>query len=168
MCYEWGIVPILIDGHNLIGRLPAISLADADDEEKLVRLLQSYRARTGKAITVVFDPGPAPTLPHTRQVGGVSVVFAPPGSSADAVIARRVKKNRNPRGLLVVTSDRELAGTVAAYGARTMPAEEFAQNLDRAAAEGPSKREAPLSDDEVEMWLALFEDNDRDSMGDAG
>ena len=50
-------MPILIDGHNLIGRLPAISLQDPDDEEKLARMLSSYRARTGKSITVVFDPG---------------------------------------------------------------------------------------------------------------
>ena len=70
-------MPILIDGHNLIGRLPGISLADADDEQALVRLLLSYRARTGKAITVVFDPGVSSTLSQTRKVGGVEVVSAP-------------------------------------------------------------------------------------------
>jgi hypothetical protein len=34
-------VPILIDGHNLIGRLSQFSLQDPDDEEKLVSLLKS-------------------------------------------------------------------------------------------------------------------------------
>ena len=64
-------MPILIDGHNLIGRLPAISLQDPDDEDKLVRLLKSYQARTGKSLTVVFDAGPASALSHKRRQGGI-------------------------------------------------------------------------------------------------
>ncbi len=36
-------MPILIDGHNLIGRMPALSLADPDDERQLLALLLSYR-----------------------------------------------------------------------------------------------------------------------------
>jgi len=71
-------VPILIDGHNLVGRLSMLSLDDPDDEEKLARLLQPYQARSGKAVTIVFDPGAGRALPRTRRLGGIEVVFAPP------------------------------------------------------------------------------------------
>ena len=33
-------MPLLIDGHNLIGQIPELSLADEDDEGKLVMLLR--------------------------------------------------------------------------------------------------------------------------------
>lgn len=158
-------MPILIDGHNLIGRLPTISLQDPDDEEKLARLLSSYRARTGKAITVVFDPGEASVLPRRRRFFGVEIVFAPQGSSADRVIASRVQKTRNPSEWLVITSDRELSETVERLGARVQSAEAFAQAMTDSAGAFPDRRETPLSPDEVDAWLALFEGRDRGQTG---
>ena len=155
----------MIDGHNLIGRLPAISLQDPDDEEKLARLLISYRARTGKAITVVFDPGGAFALQERRRLGGVEIVFAPHGSSADRVIIRRVQKLRNPAEWLVVTSDRELSDTVTRLGARAQSAEAFALEMTESAGAPPDWRETPPSSDEVESWLALFEGRDQGNTG---
>jgi hypothetical protein len=151
-------MPILIDGHNLIGRLPALSLGDPDDEAKLVGLLRSYQVRTRKSITVVFDPGDAYHPAQARQVGGIEVVFAPHDSSADAIIARRVRSSRNPRGWLVVTSDRKLAATVSRHGARVQTVGAFAAELERPTQVGPDWRETPPAADEVEAWMALFED----------
>lgn len=153
-------MPILIDGHNLIGQMPTLSLQDPNDEEKLVTLLRSYRARTGKAITVVFDPGGG-VLAQTQRIGGVEVVFATPGTTADAVIARRVRTSRNPRGWLVVTSDRQLAGTVSRQGAKVQSAAAFAAQLDPPTEAPPEWREKPPSSDEVEAWLAMFENRDQ-------
>ena len=39
-------MPLLIDGHNLIGHLPDLSLSDPRDEVKLVARLQAYAARS--------------------------------------------------------------------------------------------------------------------------
>ena len=153
-------MPILIDGHNLIGRLSQISLQDPDDEEKLVSLLMSYRARTGKAITVVFDPGGAFALSQKRRRGGIETVFAPHGSSADAVIAKRVRRSRNPRDWLVVTSDRDLAEAVARQGARVRSAEDFAQELGALQDRSSDWKDVPPSAEEVETWLSLFEGRD--------
>jgi hypothetical protein len=159
-------MPILIDGHNLIGQLPMLSLEDPDDEEKLGRLLSSYRARTGKAITVVFDPGGAVVLPRQRQLGGVKIVFAPHGSNADRVIVNRVRRFRNPREWLVVTSDRELSDKVERLGARVQSAEAFASALAGSAEVAPDWRESPPSADEIDGWLALFEARDQQETGD--
>jgi predicted RNA-binding protein with PIN domain len=153
-------MPILIDGHNLIGRLSQLSLQDPDDEEKLVTLLKSYRARTGKAITVVFDPGGTFALSQKRRRGGIETVFAPHGSSADAVIAKRVRRSRNPRDWLVVTSDRNLAETVARQGARVRSAEDFAKELSAPRDMSPDWKDVPPSAEEVETWLSLFEERD--------
>jgi predicted RNA-binding protein with PIN domain len=150
-------VPILIDGHNLIGQCPGLSLHDPDDEEKLVRLLVSYAARSQKRITVVFDPGEPSTLPQTRRLGGVEVVFAPYGSTADAVIARRVQRSRHPGEWLVITSDQKLADQVARLGARTRSAQTFAADACAPAAAEPEQKQTPPSADEVDAWMALFQ-----------
>ncbi len=153
-------MPILIDGHNLIGRLRSLSLEEADDEERLVRMLKSYRARTGRAITVVFDPGGAFALSETWHLGGIKVVFAPHGSSADEVIIRRVARSHNPQEWLVVTSDGELAATVARYGARVCSAQEFAAELGSRHGMPSEPKEVPPTSQEVEWWLTLFENRD--------
>lgn len=151
-------MPVLIDGHNLIGRLPGLSLQDPDDEEKLVRMLATWRARTRKRITVVFDPGGAFALSETRRYGGVEVVFASHGSSADEIIARRVRRSRDPRGWQVVTSDQRLAATVTQQGAAVKSAESFAAELELPPDGVPDWKDTPPSAEEVESWLALFED----------
>ena len=152
-------MPILIDGHNLFGRL-GISLRDPNDEDELLQILIPYRARTGKSITVVFDPGVATPMPRRRRRGGVEVVFAPLGGSADATIVQRVRRSPNPQEWLVVTSDQALRATVTRLGARVHSAEAFAAALvaARTRPEGPSgAKERPPSPEEVEAWLALFE-----------
>jgi predicted RNA-binding protein with PIN domain len=154
------VVPVLIDGHNLIGRMSTLSLQDPDDEEKLVRMLKSYRARSGKSITVVFDPGAAFSLSGSRREGGVEIVFAARRSSADAVIARRIETSRNPRGWLVVTSDSELADRVARRGARLQSSEDFASELAGLGQAKPAQDDVHLSPEEIEAWLSFFGEQD--------
>ena len=154
----------MIDGHNLIGRLPTVSLQDPDDEDQLIRMLVSYRARTGRRITVVFDPGGGFALSKVRRQGGIEVVFAPHGSSADTVIARRVRRSRDPRGWLVVTSDRQLAQTVTRLGARVRSAVVPDLTPASEAAQGdalPPDKDTPPTPEEVDAWLALFEDQNQ-------
>lgn len=148
-------MPILIDGHNLIGRLPGFSLQDPDDEEQLIRLLMSYAARVGKKVTVVFDPGEEFVLPETRRYSAVTVVFAARGSSADEAIARQVRRSHNPSEWLVITSDQKLTDRVAHLGARTRSADAFSAEMGLALA-STEEKDVALSADEVEDWLALF------------
>ena len=153
-------MPILIDGHNLIGKLPSLSLEEPDDEMRLVGMLLSYQARTGKAVTVVFDPGGAHSLAQTHAHGRVKVVFARHGGNADRIIESRVQQSRNASEWLVVTSDRELADTVARQGARVRSAGTFAAELGAPRDVAPEWKDAPPSADEVDAWLAEFEGRD--------
>jgi predicted RNA-binding protein with PIN domain len=50
-------MPILIDGHNLIGKMSSISLADPEDEDKLVRVLARRLHSQRHKTIVVFDKG---------------------------------------------------------------------------------------------------------------
>ncbi len=150
-------MPVLIDGHNLIGKLPDISLADPDDEARLVTRLQAYAGRTGKRVTVVFDRG-LPGGPSDHLSGGrVKVVFAPTGRSADGVLRERIRSARNPGGLIVVSSDREVVAAAERRGARAVRAEAFARDLEPPAGRvGGVKETGEPTPEEVEDWLIEF------------
>ena len=155
-------MPYLIDGHNLIGKLPDIRLDDPDDEVRLVSRLQAYAGRKAKRVTVVFDRGMPGGRSEALSGGRVEVIFAPTGRNADRVLMERIQRSPDPRGLIVVTSDREVIGVAERYQARVVHSEDFVKELEAGPA-GPSsaKEEVHLSPDEVEAWLNLFEDDGR-------
>ncbi|MDH7485273.1 MAG: NYN domain-containing protein [Anaerolineae bacterium] len=154
----------LVDGHNLIGsgQLPGISLADEDDERKLVHLLRRYRSHGRKKITVFFDAGLPGGLSRELSGGGVKVIFASAERrSADELIAARLRQAARPRELTVVTSDHSLAALAQARGAQVMSAAEFAARLTAPLPSSVRLREEPLlSPQEVEEWLAFFEETE--------
>ncbi len=151
-------MPILIDGHNLIGKLPDIHLDDPDDEAKLVVRLRTYCARTGKRVTVVFDHGLPGGPSRELSGGGVKAIFAVAGRTADGILCERIRRARDPRGLTVVTSDHQVIAAAQARGARVVRSEEFAAQLNtpRAVETIETERDVSLSADEVEEWLQLF------------
>lgn len=157
-------MPFLIDGHNLVGRMPELRLDDPDDEAKLVMRLRTYCARTGKRATVVFDHGLPGGRSHELSGGGVEVVFASAGRSADGILRERLRRARDPRGLTVVTSDRQVISAARARGAQVMRSEEFAARLS-----APPRAETPevetdtdLSPEEVQEWLKVFGGGDEE------
>jgi predicted RNA-binding protein with PIN domain len=149
-------MPLLIDGHNLIGRTPGLSLADPDDEAELVRRIQRYCRRHRRRATVVFDAGVVGGRSGALSTPEVEVVFAPPGRRADDVIRERLRKARDPAGWLVISSDREVQRVARQAGARVVSAEEFITEIQAPLPAPPEKQTLRLSEDEVQEWLDLF------------
>jgi len=148
-------MPLLIDGHNLIGRMPDLSLEDPDDEAKLVQRVRRYCTRRRRRATVVFDAGLPGGPARHLSTAPVEVVFAPSGSTADRVIRRRIRDARDPHGLLVVSSDHDVQEAARSHGARVVQAESFALQL--ANHSPPKTGKHPLSAKEVREWLEIFE-----------
>ena len=48
----------LIDGHNLIAKIPGLSLSMPDDEERLVELLNRFGQHSRGKLEVFFDGAP--------------------------------------------------------------------------------------------------------------
>ncbi len=87
----------LIDGHNLIGKMPEIHLDDPDDEVKLVLRLRSWAAGGAKRrVTVIFDHGLPGGVEKGLSSGPVKVIFAPAGRTADSLLIRRIKHSQKP------------------------------------------------------------------------
>jgi len=152
---------VLIDGHNLIGKLSDISLADRDDETKLLRRIQRYRARTGRRVTVFFDGGAVYKPGSTRKIGGITIRYAPHGVTADALIIKQLRRERNPKEVLVVTSDREIQRAAKDVRAKIVSSAEFADILaDLLIPPSTANEEPALSPEEVDDWLSIFGQSD--------
>src|SRR5919108_1899999 len=120
---------LLVDGHNLIGQMPGISLADADDEAQLVMLLRGYATRKrGRQVVVVFDHG---VYGHPQMLDGYGVTcyFAKSPQDADAQLIRRLKAISRPGEWALVTSDQHVAGVARERGVRVIDSQEFAAQL---------------------------------------
>ncbi len=148
---------VLIDGHNLIGKLPDISLSDADDEQQLVEKIMRYRARTGRRVTIVFDSGGAYKPSATKRRGGLTVRYAPHGITADSLIIKQLRRERNPKEVLVITSDRAIQRAATQMGAQIMSSQAFADVLaDLHSPAATVADDVHLSDEEIDDWLSLF------------
>ena len=83
---------LLIDGHNLIGQTPGLSLADPNDEQKLVVMLRKYAARKSARIVVVFDSGNPGGKSKELSGGNVTAIFAGSHTIADRILMERIRE----------------------------------------------------------------------------
>jgi uncharacterized protein len=153
-------MPYLIDGHNLIGQLPDISLDDPNDEAVLVQKLAGFAARTGKNCVVVFDHG-LPGGSSRMSTRAVQVVFASLRSNADRVMMERIKKIPDAKGWVVVSSDHDVLETARLRRMGTMTSPEFAALMQAPPKPKIDPGEAAdihLSASEVEEWMRMFKD----------
>jgi predicted RNA-binding protein with PIN domain len=167
-------MPLLIDGHNLIPKIPGLHLSDPDDELRLVEMLQTYsRTQRKGPIECFFDKAPAGLL-RSQMVGGIKVLFARSGQTADAEIeARLAQLGRQARNWVVVSADQRVRQAGRAVGAQDMSTDAFAKELLAALKQTnePAKpsqgkpEDRKLSSDEVEQWMEMFrkgrEEDDR-------
>jgi predicted RNA-binding protein with PIN domain len=154
-------MPYLIDGHNLIARLPDIDLEDPNDEAKLVDKLKGFVARDRKKCTVVFDGG-LPGGVSTMSTGSVKVIFAASQhTNADNVIKERIRKIPDARNWTIVSSDNEVLDFARQHKMKAQTSAEFAQTLQRKPRIKDSRGEAlhvQVPKDEVDEWLNIFGD----------
>jgi predicted RNA-binding protein with PIN domain len=149
----------LIDGHNLIGQLGRPRLEDADDEAQLVLELRAFLARERKKGLVAFDRGTYAAVPDLSSAA-LTVRFARPPRSADDILLDVIDQERNPRGLIVVTSDHRVQNRARLRGATVIEAHAFGRQL--RAAPPPAKTAEPrLSADEVAAWEKIFRERRR-------
>ncbi len=149
-------MPYLIDGHNVIGQMPRLSLDDPDDEAKLVLLVRSLCAREKRSATLIFDGG-LPGGVSNLSSSNLMVVFASDRhTSADDLILKRIAAEPNPQGLIVVTSDQRLVNAAKQRRASVLRSAEFARLLARPAPAAAPEKERGPSADEISKWEALF------------
>ena len=126
---------IAIDGYNFIKqtaefrRLEQIELQKA--REGLIDRLVQYKRMKGYPITVVFDGAQEGRLAgHREHSKGIQIVFSRPGQKADDVLKRMATEARG--GIIIVTSDREVASFAEKKGAVVISVADFGVKIEMA------------------------------------
>jgi predicted RNA-binding protein with PIN domain len=119
----------IVDGMNVIGTRPDAWWKDRDGAMlRLVDMLERWAAAEGEDVTVVFERAPSPPIRST--VIEVAHAPRPKRDAGDDEIIRRLRADRDPAEVVVVTSDRWLADRASATGAAVLGAESFRIRID--------------------------------------
>jgi len=154
-------MPYIIDGHNLIPKIPGLNLEDVDDEQNLIVLLQEYARISQVSLEVYFDRAPA-GYAKTLQKGRVKVIFVTDKTIADERIIKRIRALGNAaNNWVVVTSDRRIQADAKESRAKSMNSEEFAQKVAIALGQDQTRNPSSptMSNAELESWMKLFNQN---------
>lgn len=155
---------LLIDGHNLIGQLPDLSLADLDDEQQLIVRLRKYAARRRAQIVVVFDSGSPGGRSRELSGGGVTAIFAGSHTIADRILMERIRELKKPGEWIAVSSDREVQQAAARRHLIVWSSPDFVARLTPPpqSSNKASPAEAEVSKNDVNEWLNIFGDVKQD------
>jgi len=166
---RWFIVPLFIDGHNVIGAaahfMPELDLnRNEESRDRLIGLLARYRMVKHDRILLFFDGGyGAAHLPRRSMERGVDILYSEADSDADSDIKNMVSHDGNPRAIRVVTSDIAIQRFVRRYGARVIDSGEFMRELQQTLEESSVPHDEPIekyegasSQDEIDYWLNVF------------
>ena len=147
----------IVDGNNVMGQMPGWHRDKSKARRALLELLGEF-ARVKKArVTAVFDGAPDPAVPEGSAFRGVKVLYAERGSDADTRIVRLVEESLNPRGLTVVTSDRNLAFLVRSRGAAVSRSGKFRMEVEHLLESAPSADDGEQFEaGDINSWLRYF------------
>ena len=118
----------IIDGNNLIGKIPAIKKFQKSQKqtsrEKLAFLLGRYFSNQKNSVSLYFDGH----INETIKISGVKIKYS--GSkTADEKIKLEIEKSKNPRNIIVVTSDNNVAEFARVCSCQVIKSEDFTKKL---------------------------------------
>jgi predicted RNA-binding protein with PIN domain len=153
-------MPYIIDGHNLIPKIPGISLADLDDEQELLLILGKFASQRRTRIEVYFDQAPV-SWDRSQSFGLVKAHFVNRGSTADNAIKNQLSRLGNSaRNWTVVSSDREILAEARSFHCSVLKSSEFARMLQKDQPVQPSAGEKEDQPDippgDIDYWLDQF------------
>jgi predicted RNA-binding protein with PIN domain len=128
-------VHVVVDGYNLIRHSDGLRAEEALSlqlgRDALLERLRQYKLVRRHRITVVFDAANKPLLAAERtQHKGIKIIYSAQGETADTVI-KRICRSEGEK-VLLVTSDRELAGYAEASGSVAMDSQDFEARMEMA------------------------------------
>jgi predicted RNA-binding protein with PIN domain len=159
-------MPYLIDGSNLIGHIPHLTLEDPRSKYRLVAQLLIFQRIKRIKIILVFD-GPPDLHLIGKEFRGkkFDIIYPSYEENADTIIKTWIEKQTDLRQVYVISSDREINTFARMKGAKVKRCDEFHKELkavlkEYRAASAMKKADTSLSPLEVNHWIKIFESKD--------
>ena len=156
-------MPYIIDGNNLIGSSPDISLKDENARSEIIAIVKKFQRNKKSKIIIVFDGEPDTFSEEENPNEKIVVKYPPVGESADDEIKRILEGYTYFRDVILITSDRELKEAAKKKGVKVVNSIEFYYELKRVyratgRIEQKQKRiNTELTEGEVDQWMKIFD-----------
>ena len=118
----------IIDGNNLIGKIKSLNQIQKSNKqqsrEKLTFLLARYFNKRKTSVNLHLDGFESDAI----KVSGIKIIYS--GSiSADEKIKHEIEGSKNPRNIILVTSDINLAEFGRVCSCQVIKSEEFVKQI---------------------------------------
>jgi predicted RNA-binding protein with PIN domain len=158
---------IIVDGYNLIYQFPELRKWMERDLEgarqSLITRLSDHASRMGAKITVVFD-GDDRIQDTFDSMPNVKVLFSQLPDTADHVIHRMIDRITNPNEWLVISSDNEIVRYAKLNEIATAPSRGYSHDISSEPTHDAEKKyKHSMSEEELEEWIQIFQQNHDDS-----
>lgn len=156
---------IIIDAWNVCFKIQDIALLIPDNLEtarnKFNVLVKSHLAGKNVTYKIIYDGQPDIYSGNNRDR---SIAFSRNPEKADDLIIRYIQKQRNKRGITLVTSDRQLASRAKDLGSKVLSSEVFVQKIQRKYVQNEKspKQNPQIGQDEITYWLNKFSDDSQE------
>jgi hypothetical protein len=148
-------MPFIIDGHNLIGKIPHISLSDINDEILLINILDPHFKRLRKKAFVYFDHANLSAEGQIVNNTFLQVIFVRQPKTADQAIIEKLKSVRgNAPNYTVVSSDNWIINNARKAGARVITSEAFFKKI--SLPHHKENKSSDQSENNIDYWLKVF------------
>jgi len=164
---------LIIDGYNVmhLAGLARKAIGAGDLERARERLLRKLHSQLStnerKRTTVVFDGTDQPASgSRWFKRFEMAVLFSPFGQEADDVIEELIRTHRDPRRLVVVSSDNRLKQAARSHRAGWLDADTFLCEIEHRSSATETETNSPqvsparppenLSETEVQRWISEF------------
>ncbi len=154
-------MPILIDGHNLLYAVKAMTEGQVLSEVQLCKLIGGYLRQTKQRGEIIFDGRGPLDKSGLAGTANLEVSFSGSATDADSVIEDRIQSSTAPKRLAVVSNDHRLIKAAKARKAVAVTADDFWEKvfkkLSRRRREAePAAKRTGITAGETEFWLKFF------------
>ncbi len=156
-------MPYLIDGYNLLHSICKVDEElGAISDVQLCYIISRFLDEVDDKGEIIFDGKGPPDKDCFDNIKRVEVIFSGMRTDADTVIENKICSSTAPRGLAVVSSDREIRQAARSRKSKTIKSEEFWLKVQKKLSrKGKSEKEPAgkrlgLSDSETDWWLKFF------------
>ena len=153
---------IIIDGYNVIYTHDGLRRTACKDlqraRERLLDLLKDYLSNRRVQATVVFDGRAGFAETESIVPGKLQVIFSAGHQTADELILATIRRSKNPRSFIVVSSDMaDIGRTAKGMGCEVIGSKRFLDRLTGDTARGPRDARASHNTEDTDYWLKLFD-----------
>ncbi len=145
----------ILDGNNIIGKIPELKTLQKKDpqqsREKFAFRLDRYFAKMKSKINLHFDGH----IKEPIRTSKLKIIYSE-NLTADEKIRDQIELSKNPKNLIVVTSDRALAEFAKVCSCRVISSENFVRQVeDSEHQESEEDIIKDISDDEIKKLFDI-------------